>query len=233
MNFFNKFPEFVEQGTTGIRGKRLDYRYLAIIQNQIKLFKDSSILDLASHDGRWSLAALEAGAKHVTAIEARKHLASKSKILLKKYGYGIEKFKVLAGDLIEIISTLDKRKFDIVLCLGFFYHTMHHFKLLSEINRLNPKLLIIDTQLIPNIKPNILLRFDNSERDGASIKTEPQTNKAIVGIPSVGSLKMMLEHLKFNGEFLNWKNFSKPNWDGVEDYRDSKRFTIVVRPNSS
>ena len=69
MNFFNKFPEFVEQGTTGIRGNRLNYRYLAIIQNQIKSFKDSSILDLVSHDGRWSLAALETGAKHVTAIE--------------------------------------------------------------------------------------------------------------------------------------------------------------------
>ena len=78
-----------------------------------------------------------------------------------------------------------------------------------------------------------IISFDNSERDGASIKTEPQTNKAIVGIPSIGSLKMMLEHLKFNGEFLNWKSFAEPDWDGVEDYRDGKRFTIVVRPNSS
>ena len=92
MNFFEKFPEFKTEGTTGIAGKRLEYRYSAIIENQKHFFKNSRVLDLASHDGRWSLAALEAGAKHVTAIEARKHLASKSKILLKKNSFNRPNF---------------------------------------------------------------------------------------------------------------------------------------------
>ena len=88
MNFFEKYPEFINEGTTGVAGQRLEYRYKAIIGNQKNYFKNAKVLDLASHDGRWSLASLEAGASKVVGIEGRENLVEKSNKILEKYGYG-------------------------------------------------------------------------------------------------------------------------------------------------
>ena len=109
MSFFKKFPDFISHGTTGVDGRSLEHRYSAIIENQKDMFPGRTELDLASHDGRWSLTALEAGAQHVTGIEGRRHLALKSCKVLKKYGYGKDHFKVIVGDLVEKICTLEKK----------------------------------------------------------------------------------------------------------------------------
>lgn len=118
MNFFDKFPEFITGGTTGVDGKRLNHRYRAIIENQRDAFSNAKVLDLASHDGRWSLAALDAGA--------------------------------------------DKQE-------------------------------------------------------------------TLVGMPTIHGLGIMLDHLGFVGEFIDWEELGLPDWEGVEDYRDGGRFTMLIR----
>ena len=45
MNFFEKYPEFINEGTTGVEGQRLEYRYKAIIENQRNSFKNAKVLD--------------------------------------------------------------------------------------------------------------------------------------------------------------------------------------------
>ena len=107
MNFFEKYPEFINEGTTGVAGQRLEYRYKAIIENQKNSFKNAKVLDLASHDGRWSLASLEAGASKVVGIEGRENLVEKSNTILEKYGYG-DKFTCFKEDLNnKILSRLN------------------------------------------------------------------------------------------------------------------------------
>jgi hypothetical protein len=107
---------------------------------------------------------------------------------------------------------------------------MQHFRLLSQIRRLNPKILILDSVLSTEARPGIFLQFEDSDRDGSSIRTAPGKREALVGLPSVPGLGMMLENLGFIGEFLDWEHLDLPDWDGVEDYRDGKRFTVLIRP---
>src|SRR6476661_8939613 len=69
--FFDKYPRFYETSqTTATRG-RLNLRYEAIFAENRDIFAGAKVLDIASHDGRWSLAALECGAASVIGIEAR------------------------------------------------------------------------------------------------------------------------------------------------------------------
>lgn len=75
--FFDRFPEFYDSGNAtpadSIRA-RLNARYEAIIENNLRLIRGKRILDLGSHDGSWSFAAIEAGANHVLGVEPRPEL---------------------------------------------------------------------------------------------------------------------------------------------------------------
>ncbi len=229
MNFFDRFPEFVTEGTTGVRGKRLHHRYHAIIENQRDVFPNARVLDLARHDGRWSLAALDADADYVLGIEARPHLAEKSRKILAKYGFDAKRFQVVVDDCVEAIDDLEPGRFNIVLCLGFFYHTMHHYRLLAQIRRLNPGLLILDTVLSADAQPSIVMRSEDAERNGSAIRTVAHKRGALVGTPTIRGLGMMLDHLGFTGEFVDWKHLDLSDWIGVKDYREGRRFTVLVR----
>ena len=64
---------------------RLDSRYQAVVEQGLGAIQGARILDIASHDGRWSAACLANGANHVTGIEAREHLARKAERQLARF----------------------------------------------------------------------------------------------------------------------------------------------------
>ena len=72
--FFADYPRFFETSVTDTRGRRMEYRHAALIAANRERIAGLRVLDLASHDGRWSFAALQAGATRVTGIEARPEL---------------------------------------------------------------------------------------------------------------------------------------------------------------
>ena len=69
--FFDAFPRFYETSQTGDPRERINLRYEAIFAHNADVFQGARVLDIASHDGRWSLAALRTGAAEVIGIEAR------------------------------------------------------------------------------------------------------------------------------------------------------------------
>ena len=84
-HFFDSFPVFYDTSSTGSSPNRLNSRFGALIQSNKNIIKNSTILDLASHDGRWSLAALKNGAAKVFGIEAREELVKKSYENMERY----------------------------------------------------------------------------------------------------------------------------------------------------
>ena len=69
--FFDEHPRFLDTGSVFTERHRLNLRHRAIIERNRDILAGARVLDIASHDGRWSFAALKAGAAHVTGIEAR------------------------------------------------------------------------------------------------------------------------------------------------------------------
>ena len=76
--FFDDYPIFFQTSKTVEHPNHLNGRFKAIIESNSDIIKNSSILDIASHDGRWSFAALKNGAKNVLGIEAREYLVKNS-----------------------------------------------------------------------------------------------------------------------------------------------------------
>ncbi len=55
VGFFGKYPRFLETSGTASKPDRLNLRYEAMIQANCDILEGARVLDIASHDGRWSL----------------------------------------------------------------------------------------------------------------------------------------------------------------------------------
>ena len=73
----------------------------------MNIIKDSSILDIACHDGRWSFAALKNGAKSVVGIESREHLVNNANKNMETYGIKQNSYRFIQNDIHQEIKKLE------------------------------------------------------------------------------------------------------------------------------
>ena len=116
------------------------------------------ILDLASHDGRFSYACLKLGAAHVTGVEARPHLVANAVDNLSQSGFDPSSFAFMQGDVFDYLPKVQEGEYDTVLCFGVFYHTVRQIELLREIERIKPKYFILDTAIEKEVTVRRLVR---------------------------------------------------------------------------
>jgi 2-polyprenyl-3-methyl-5-hydroxy-6-metoxy-1,4-benzoquinol methylase len=230
-NFFDLYEDFFETSSVGISPNRLNNRYKALIENNTEIIKNSTILDLASHDGRWSFAGLMNGASKVIGIEGRRELVENGKSTMKKYGIPDEKYSFKVGDLFEEIDKISE-KIDVVFCFGIFYHVMNHMLLLSSIKRLSPRYIILDSIVSTLNEPVIELKLDNIRDPAAAIKANT-SYKTIVGWPSKKAIELMLTDIGYDFHYYDWQNAGITNWIDIEDYRDGKSVSLVARKIAS
>ena len=76
--FAEDYPRFMEASELEPQPQRLNERYEALFASNRDIFDGARVLDLASHDGRYSFAALKTGAEHVTGVEVRESLVGKA-----------------------------------------------------------------------------------------------------------------------------------------------------------
>lgn len=147
---FRETP-FLETSKTAADAHRLNWRaHLLLTRNQSAI-EGKTVLDIASHDGRFSYACLKLGAKHVTGVEARSHLKEAATTNLENLGYGKDRFTFIQNDIFNYLDNLEPRTFDTVLCFGFFYHTVKQNTLLEHITRIQTKRFLLDTHIARGI----------------------------------------------------------------------------------
>jgi ribosomal protein L11 methylase PrmA len=203
----------------------LNERHRAIIEANKDVLTGARVLDIASHDGRWSYAALKAGASHVIGIEARPHLIDAANDNLK---YFAERFDFRLGDAYAGLDAIPSGTVDVVMCLGFLYHVADHMLLLTKIARLKPRHIIIDTSVTADARAVIFLQQEDHEleRDGA--KTSDEHVTVIAGVPSIAALNMMLSSLGWKPNYYAWRDAGIPDWTGIEDYHEGTRVTLRI-----
>ena len=219
MGFFDAYPRFYDTSKTYGTPNRLNGRWTVLIERNKDIISGHSVLDLASHDGRWSFAAAKAGASRVHGIEGRQYLVDRALETFAMYGVDDQTYSFEVGDIFFHMRELSPRSFDTVFCFGMFYHTMHHMLLLSEIARLRPRHMIMDTNVTPSGDPVIHVR-----EEGAAERDSPF--ETLVGWPSTIALELMLNKSGFALNFLDWHAEGIQDWRGLEDYRDGLRLTI-------
>lgn len=231
--FFDDYPLFYETSETAVTRHRLHLRHLAMIEANRELLQGARVLDLASHDGRWSFAALQAGAEHVIGLEARAELVSNARNTFMEYGVPEERYEFVRGDLFRLLKHRDF-EVDVVLCLGFMYHTLRYPDLLRGIAAARPRHCLIDTKVILDDKPLVHVLVDkagvqsNGARDGAS-----HGRNVLAGWPSMPALRLMLDAYDFDIEDeYDWPRLLADHPEklrGLGDYVTGNRVTLRCR----
>jgi hypothetical protein len=228
--FFDAYPKFFETSHTGSSAARLNYRYDLMIEQNRPLLAGKTVLDIASHDGRWSFAALKgAGAKHATGIEARKQLVDAANETFPHYGIARGNFEFIRGDAHRQLAALVRqgRRFDTVLLLGFFYHTIRHWEMVQWIAGLGASAIVIDTgvALIGDpAMPVIQLRVEANARMGSLVSGNKPAD--LVGVPSAAAVRLILQtagYQTYTAKLAIPAAAKGPCWD----YDQGRRLTIV------
>jgi hypothetical protein len=224
--FFNRYPEFYRTGR-GHHPNRINARHQVLIEPHRALIAGARVLDIASHTGRWSFAALEAGARHVLGVEPRAELVATADETLRGYGAQASTYRFIVGDIHEEIRKLES--IDVVFLFGFFYHTIHHALLLSEIRRLRARTLIIDTEIDADVEaPMIRLREDDSTSILSAVSDRGAEGTALVGLPSRAAVDQLLRSYGFTAHWLDWHAAGITDWAGLEDYQARRRVSLLA-----
>lgn len=232
--FFDSYPDFFTTSAIGAPD-RINQRYRALIEANADIISGCHVLDLASHDGRWSFAAHKAGAEYVLGIEARKRLVEAARHTMKKYAVPEGRVEFVEGDVMTEMDRLDSGRFDTVLCFGFLYHIIDHMVLLSKIACLKPKNLVIDTAI--STFPGSLIQVNDEavEHESAAAFGGPGNPvRAIKGRPSRSALEMMLKGAGFPVvRYWDWLNSGITRWNDLEDYYLGERVTLTAKSASN
>jgi hypothetical protein len=226
--FFDSFPRFYETARTRSAQGRLNLRYEAIFGQNAEIFAGARVLDIASHDGRWSLAALHTGAAEVIGIEARDNLVEAARENLDLFAPAGRRYAFRVGDVFKVLAD-EKFDVDVVLCLGFLYHTLRYNELLSRIRDLDPRYLIVDTAVerrrgfVVRVSAEKVERARNAVADRFS-----HGDQVVVGRPTRKALRLMLRCYGFQVERISdWDSLIRdnPTLGQVNDYATRRRVT--------
>lgn len=248
---------FLETSSTAAESNRLNWRCQLFLSENKELINGKKILDIGSHDGRFSAACLQLGASHVTGLEGRADLVEHAEKNLIDEGFSSDSFNFICGDVFTILSQFNKGDFDVVLCGGFLYHTVKQFDFFSEMHRLAPQHLIIDTAIcqLPSVfqeSRDIDNFMDNLRSEGnwhkplkntmsalmsgqyfVFIKEDSQREgstidpSGVVAIPSQEAIEMLLEIYGFSFQKINWKESGISDWHHLEDYQQGDRVSYT------
>jgi len=224
--FFDTFHAFYRTSSVGSSPNRLNGRYRVLIEEHLPVIRGKAVLDLACHDGRWSFAAYKAGARHVIGIEARERLVHAARANLREYCLLEDQVTIVQGDIYDVLSAFEPGEIDTVLCLGFFYHTLHHMRLLHLLARLCACHVLIDTAITKSAVAAIRLRHEKAENEANAFA--PGREDALVGVPSKAALEQMLRYAGFGFSFYDWHNGKQESWEGLEDYRERRRVSLLA-----
>lgn len=236
--FFDEHERFLDTGTVFTARHRLNLRHKAIFERNRDALKGARVLDIASHDGRWSYAALEAGASHVIGVEARGEVVDSARESLAAEGIDESRYEFVQGDIFDTMAE-QKYDVDVVMCLGFLYHTYRHTELFSLMRACNPQHLLIDTTVNLSKEPLLRLRRDKPENAGQAVLDKfAHGSYSLVARPSAAAVRMMVEAYGFEVEDeVDWPSLIKehrhlvddPKAARVGDYRKGSRITLRAR----
>lgn len=215
---------------------RLGQRHRLIIEPFVDQIKGARILDLAAHDGRWSYALAHAGAAEVIGVEARQALidrfdhfpetAAKSRVtLLCNDLYAELEARVAAGET-----------FDVVAVYGIFYHIMDHFRLLSLVAKLQPTLVIIDSEFIKADNAIVQVLKEEIANPLNAVSDVRGITHTVVGVPSKRTMEFMADALHMDLIWVDHDLILGNDHAGMKDYyRDGRksRFACALTPISA
>jgi predicted RNA methylase len=215
---------------------RMNERYEAMLASNRDILDGARVLDLASHDGRYSFGALKAGAAHVTGVEVRQSLIDRAQEAFAFYDQDPETYRFVCGDVFEVLAR-ERFEVDVVLCFGYLYHTYRHTELMYRLHNLAPRHLVIDTMVKRGTEPTLrVIREEDVEDVRSAARDAHSVGQVLVLRPSVPALKMLLGAYDFEIESMyDWRSrlAGRPPAPGLEGYANGARVTVRCRSRAA
>lgn len=229
-DFLRALPPYDDNANTV---KRLSQRHKLIIDPFQPQIEGARVLDIAAHDGRWSYALAHAGAADVVGVEARPELVARFE------SFPDTAFKprvsLVCNDLFAEIEArvAAGEQFDVVAVYGIFYHIMDHFRLLSLIRRLGPRLIIIDSEFIKSDNAMVQVLKEEISNPLNAVSDIAGITHTVVGVPSRRATRFMAEALGMELSWVEHDLILGDDRQAMHDYfRDGRkaRFTCALTP---
>jgi hypothetical protein len=223
--------------------RRLEARRRFIIDPFKPDLAGARVLDLASHDGRWSYALAASGAREVLGIEARPELIAQFKEFPQDSVSA--KCSFIEGDVFAEVANLASsgERFDVVAIFGLYYHVMDHYQLLKLVRNLEPRLIIIDSEFANYVQPIIRIFLEPTATVFNTIAHTQEQERAPVGAPSWKAMELMAQSLGYDVEWADWESLPLDERQFVPEYfrhpatakghADMRRGSCSLRPHVS
>lgn len=211
----------------------LNARVQKLLLDQKDCIQGKKVLDLASHMGTFSYAALEAGAQEVVGVDIEKELIEKSERLFRQHQIDKSRYHFIQADVLEYLEKNEKA-FDTIFCFGLLYYLPDPYRLLKLMSLAAKETILIDTftacYAAVQGKEAKLIRENTRDRTFdlpwmAYILTQPEKpdytlprpfihkNKNLVlqGLPTRSLLETFFHSLGLDFQQLDWsRHMRKP-----------------------
>lgn len=198
---------------------RLRHRYDAIIGQSIDLFRGARVLDIASYSGFWSLAALDAGASKVVAVETTRKRAESARNNFAANKIEASRYRVVKSKVSEILDASKPGEFDVILCKRYFEHCFLP-EFFDELSRLQPKHVIIDTTISLGEGPVCRFAVPGMGWKGAH-------SRKIISAPTLDLIKFLCGS-EFGLRKIDWNSMNIFEWASIHDYANESSQTYVL-----
>ena len=230
-HFFDRYTDFVKEapGSSGsatgfIEAIRLRHRYDAIVGRNRDLFRDARVLDLGSGDGLWSMAALDAGASNVVALDGDAKRAAAAKKTLDAHGADPQSFRFVTSEVFPALRSFEPGEFDLILCKGFF-EVSDPRQFFAHMHRLQPAHIVLDTAIVVGKGP--ISRYTLRLRDVSAPKATGRY-ATVMSLPNHDLITFFCDYYDFRWRLVDWQELGLTDWIGVQDYERDRRRTYVL-----
>lgn len=205
--------------------QRKNYFFDPLVKFMGSSLEGKRILDLGCNAGFWSLLCIEAGCDYVVGVDGRKRHIDQANLIFELNEIDSNKYEFISADIYELdFERLGN--FDIVLCLGLFYHINKPMLLLEKISNINTEILVIDTQISIHEGAFMELKIEDIGKSRQGLSN-------IAMFPTPSALDAMLSNLDYSTIVL-LPEFD--DWTRSKDYKIGHRRCFVaskVRPLNS
>ena len=209
---------------------RLQERHRRIVDENRDAFAGRRVVDLACNNGRWSWAALQAGATHVTGVEGRAEKAEEARGIFRDLGHADEGreegWRFETGDMFDWLHDHRAEPVDTILCLGVFYHIMDHYRLLDLMARTSARTVIIDSAFVRSMRAAVWVTTENPNLHSSALPRFEGQTQEFAGFVSLGLVIAMAWKVGFSCRPVVWRPNEVARPDAVPDYLDGERMTL-------
>jgi SAM-dependent methyltransferase len=184
--------------------------------------ENKRVLDLGSNSGYWSLLALRDGkAASVTGLDASPELVEQANFVFEKHQQPRGRYDFRVADAYRFLETTDET-FDVILCLGFFYHINDPLRLLKLMAKRTSAFVVIDTVIHKSEGALISLRPVVKRPDSF----DPDANITLEFVSSQKAIFWMAEETGYKQTRLLTDDYEKIS--SMWGYRTGRRQAYVL-----